>query len=171
LQRVLDEIASRRAAVISLCARGKISEDDLDFQLTAITFEEASNRRAITDALDELSIQTDGQAALEITLQNIERLRNWVPASQPEPAHPRHFELPEEFEANAELADEYVQLYTNTPSPEVLAYRRQAILTLVDKILVIRGQDPQIILKIGASPTNEFPRIARSLPKDWCARR
>lgn len=122
LQKRIDELAMERQWVITQARKGKISPDDMDFQLGALSMEEAYTKGELNSAamLFEIAEINDWETASQAYLED---LRNGVLSLNAQPE-------------------------TDKARKEVFEVKRQVVLGLVERVEIGKDRKMKVIFKL-----------------------
>ena len=140
LQKELDSLTLERQWVITQARKGKITDEDMDYQLGAIT-------------LQELNLKREMVAYGEIT--NLSSLSNWE-------------EKAEEYFLDLQMGLESLNTAPQTEEErcEVFEIKRKIVQTLVDRVLLGKGKKLKVVFKLNIlsllNQSEEFSEVRQA---------
>jgi hypothetical protein len=167
LQRELDRFEDERQWVITTARKGKISDDDMEGQLSAIDFQAMELRKNLDDKLSAMIVQ-----------QQTERLKDWANQYLSDLANGlRILETDIELLSEVEMENLYIGLGANRFEEKyegdqlaalkwaILEERRRTVRMIVDKVLVVKNNDGS--KRIVPQLSFELPAELSSLVYDY----
>lgn len=162
LQRGLDHITEERQWVITQARRGRITEDDMDMQLTALDFQALDLRKKRDDKVAAIAVQQQAEHLKAWADEYLADINRGLQVLNTDVA-----ELGAEEQTNLYMALEAGRFLDKFDGDKLAALRwaileekRRTVKMLVSEVLVVKGENGEKII---------VPQLALAIPMEYAS--
>jgi len=160
LQRELDRLEGERQWVITMARKGKISDDDMDGQLSAIDFQAMELRKKRDDRLSAIIVQQQTEQLKDWANQYLSNLASGLQILEVDVAVLSGDEFADIYQALG--ASRFEEKYDGDSLAAlkwaILEEKRRTVRMIVDKVLVVKNED---------ASKKIVPLLAFELPEEF----
>jgi DNA invertase Pin-like site-specific DNA recombinase len=163
LQRELDNLQQERDWVITQCRKGRITDEDMDMQLTALHFQALDLRKRHNDAVAAASVKTQAEQLKAWAAEYLSSISKGIDVLNTDPADftkEQRDKLYRELEATR-FEDKFEGDQAKALAWALFEERRRMVRGLVEEVLIVQeGKEKKIFPKLVLEIPSEFASLA-----------